>query len=192
MFLYPVVFIVGFAVLVLEILGTRFLVPFYGSTIFVWSSLISVTLGSLALGYFLGGKAADKNPSFSFLCWLIFFAGMAVLAIPHISGFVLVKTDFLGMRFGPLVSAAILFSFPLILLGTISPFAVRLSLKMREEAGRTAGNLYSISTWGSLAGGLLAGFYLVPYFDERLIAKGVGLALILIFLLWQIIKISKK
>jgi len=71
-YLYLTVFVTGGVVLVIEILGTRIIAPFYGSTIFVWVSLIVVTLGFLSLGYFYGGKLADKRPETALLYKIIF------------------------------------------------------------------------------------------------------------------------
>lgn len=190
-FFYLTIFITGAVILVIEILGTRILAPFYGSTIFVWSSLISITLAFLALGYFLGGKIVDKKPDINLLYWIIFIAGIAILIIPKIDKFVLLKTDFLGLRFGPLISSFILFSIPLFLLGMVSPFAVRIKTKIVDKVGVTAGNLYAISTLGCLAGGLLTGFYFVPSFSVKSIVVGVGLIPVSLFLIWQILNLLK-
>ncbi len=190
-FFYLTVFVTGGVILVIEILGTRILAPFYGSTIFVWSSLISVTLGFLALGYFFGGKLADKKPDINLLYWIILVAALFILIIPKIDKFILLKTDFLGIRWGPLFAAFFLFSIPLLLLGTVSPFALRVKTKTVGDVGKAAGNLYAISTLGSLAGGLLAGFYLVPNFPVNSIIIFLGLILISLFLLWQLLVFLK-
>ncbi len=164
-FLYITIFITGAVILVIEILGTRILAPFYGSTIFVWSSLISVTLGSLALGYFLGGRIADKYPKARVLYFVLFMAGVFTLLIVKFNQPLLVFTDKFGLRFGPLVAALVLFSLPLCLLSMASPFVIRLRSLALEKTGSTAGLIYGIATIGSLVGAILTGFFLIPIFS---------------------------
>lgn len=112
-FLYFSVFIMGGAVLVIEILGTRILAPFYGQTIFVWSALISVTLGSLALGYWIGGRTADKHPDSRLFFGSIFIAGALVVIVSKISQFVILWSDGFGLRVGPVIASIFLF-FPVL------------------------------------------------------------------------------
>ncbi|MBN4049190.1 fused MFS/spermidine synthase [archaeon AH-315-M20] len=179
-YLYVTVFITGAVILILEILGTRIIAPYYGTTIYVWSSLISVTLVALALGYFLGGWLADKKPESNILYLIILFAALAILLIPLITNFVLIKTNVLGARFGALMSATILFTIPLILLGMIAPYAIKLKTKGLEKVGITAGSLYGIATVGSFAGAILTGFYLIPNFGINAIIYLISSLLILI------------
>lgn len=191
-FLYFTVFLTGAIILVIEIVGTRILAPFYGSTIFVWSSLITVTLAFLALGYWLGGSLADKKPKMSLLYWIIFIAGIAILLIPKYDRWVLIQTDKFGLQYGPLLGAFIIFAPSIFLLGMISPFAVKIHTKSLDHLGTTAGNLYAISTSGSLVGGLLAGFYFVPNFSVSFIINILSLSLFFLFLVWQISILLKK
>lgn len=189
---YLTIFINGAVILIIEILGTRILAPFYGSTIFVWSSLITVTMASLALGYFFGGKIADEKPDLDLLYWIILIAGLSVSIVPVIDKFVLLRTDSLGIRLGPLVSSFFLFFLPLFFLGMVSPFGVKIETKLVDNLGTNAGNLYALSTLGSLFGALLAGFYLVPGFSINVVLNILSLTLFLLFLVWQLIKFSKK
>lgn len=189
---YLTIFVNGAVILILEILGTRILAPFYGSTIFVWSSLITITMASLALGYFLGGKIADEKPDIDLLYWIILIVGLSVLIVPAIDDVVLLRTDSLGIRLGPLVSAFFLFFLPLVFLGMVSPFCVRLETKLLDNLGTNAGNLYALSTIGSLFGSLLAGFYLVPIFSIKFVMNILSLTLFLLFLSWQVLKLLKK
>jgi len=164
-FLYLTVFISGAAVLILEILGTRIIAPFYGSTIFVWSSLIVVTLGFLSLGYFFGGKLADKNPETKLLYRVILISAFFISLILKIDQPVLIFTDRVGLKYGPLVASLILFAPSFLTLGMITPIAIRLISKNVKKSGRTAGKIFAISTLGSVAGALLAGFFLLPTFS---------------------------
>jgi len=186
-YLFITVFITGAVILVLEILGTRIIAPYYGTTIYVWSSLIGVTLVALASGYFIGGWIADKKPESNILYLIIFFAALFILLIPLITNFVLIKTNFLGPRFGALISSAILFTIPLILLGMIAPYAIKLKTKKLKEVGISAGGLYGIATVGSFVGAILAGFYLIPNIGIKAIIYLIGGLLILVSCVWFVI-----
>ena len=120
--LYCTVFLTGAAVMVIELLGTRLIAPFYGASLYVWTSLIAVTLIALALGYYLGGIWADRARSG--LSLIIATAGLLTLIIPWLAGPVLLATDPLGLRLGSFISTLILFSPSLIMLGMVGPFAV--------------------------------------------------------------------
>ena len=179
-------FVAGAVVMMVELLGVRILVPYYGSTLYVWSSLIAATLGFLALGYFIGGKLADKRPEINLLYLIIFLAGISIILIPKIDIWILLNTNFLGVKLGPLAASLILFSIPLFLLGMVAPFAVKIKTKELRVLGITAGSLYAISTSGSLAGTILTGFYLIPNYGLTLIINLTALALILISIIWFI------
>ncbi len=177
--LYCLVFISGGAVLALEILGTRILGPFYGVSIFLWSALISVTLLALSAGYALGGRWADSGPRTTRLYSLLAGAGAWVLVIQWLKRPVLLLTEPLGLRPAVLVAAFILFVPPLLLLGMVSPYAVRLRATHLEEVGRSAGDLYAVSTVGSVAAALLTGFILIPNVGVRRLTSAIGIVLLL-------------
>jgi spermidine synthase len=170
--------------MVLELLGARVLAPYYGSSLFVWSSLITVTLVALAIGYWLGGIVADRRPRPVLLYAIIALAGLATAVIAPTRGPVLQATDALGLRGGSLSSAFILFTAPLLLLGMVSPFAVKLSTVSLGRLARTAGKLYSVSTAGSFVGTLAAGFLLIPTFEVRTILLGIAIALVAVSLVF--------
>lgn len=185
---YLTLFLSGAVILIIEIAGTRILSPFYGSTIYVWSSLITVTLACLALGYYLGGKLADKKPEFRTLYSIIFLAGLVTILIPKIDAWILLSSYGLGMIWGPLIATTLLFSLPLFLLAMVTPLAVKLKAKGLEQLGLTTGSLYAISTVGSLVGALLTGFWLIPNFGVSLILNSAAIALVLVVLAWWVIK----
>lgn len=168
--LYLTVFMTGAVVMVLELLGTRIIAPFYGNGLVVWASLISVTLVSLALGYFIGGWFADALQGQG-LNFLLFLSAFSVLLIPHVHASVLLWSEGLGMHFGALASATLLFMPALVFLGMVSPLAVRISGKHAEKIGSVAGNLYATSTIGSVCGTLSLGFLLFPYCGSSEILK---------------------
>ncbi len=177
--LYLTVSITGAAVMMLELLGTRIIGPFYGVSLIVWSSLISVTLMALAIGYFIGGRLADREGPVR-LSHIIFLAAVYTGAIPLMSGPVQLATDSLGLRAGAFASALILFTVPLALLGMVGPYVIKMAARRLEGVGSTAGNVYAISTLGSVVGTLFLGFYLLPLAGTRIIVMGVSLVLLVL------------
>jgi spermidine synthase len=176
--IYLIVTVSGASVLALEILGTRILGPFYGVGLFLWSALISVTLAALSLGYAVGGRWADRGPKLTRLCMLLLLAGLWVLAIPWLKRPVLLIAEPFGLRFAVLVAATILFFPPLALLGMVSPYAIRLKASGIEVVGRTAGNLYAVSTIASVVAALLTGFFLIPNMGISRLTVSIGLILV--------------
>lgn len=176
--LYCTVFLTGAAVMVIELLGTRLIAPFYGASLYVWTSLIAVTLIALALGYYLGGIWADRARSG--LSLIIATAGLLTLIIPWLAGPVLLATDPLGLRLGSFISTLILFSPSLIMLGMVGPFAVKLSTSALSNVGASTGSIYAVSTVGSVIGTLFLGFYLFPLIGSREIFVGLGIALLIL------------
>jgi len=174
-----VVSVGGAAVLALEILGTRILAPFYGASLFLWSALITVTLAALSAGYAVGGNRADRNGSVATLSRIIGIAGAWVLLIPLMKEPMLTLTEPLGLRAAVMLAATLLFFPPLFLLGMISPFAIRLRTSSLAHVGRTAGNLYAISTLASVASALLTGFFLIPNVGVTRLTLIIGGALVL-------------
>lgn len=177
-----VVFLGGSILMALEIVGSRVLAPEYGSSIFVWGSLISIFLAALSVGYYWGGAIADRSPRLSTLGILIGIPGLLIWSLPFWASTTTqtIAALSLGPRFGPLVASLCLFAVPSIFLGTISPYAVRLEMRSVETAGNTAGRLYALSTIGSIVGTLAASFFLIPSVGVRNLLHGLGLALMIL------------
>jgi spermidine synthase len=178
--LEAIVFICGAVVMILEMVGSRILAPYLGSSIIVWSSLIGIILGCLSLGYWWGGRLADRNPSYRALSLIIFLAALATAAIAFSKASIL---DYLQHYAGSIhlsatVAVLILFAPPSTLLGMVSPYAVRLKLRDLQDAGRTVGKLYAISSVGSIFGTFLAGFFLIAFFGSTRILFILALVLI--------------
>jgi len=176
------VFVSGAAVMALELLGSRLLAPVFGNSIFVWGSLIGVVLAALSSGYYLGGKLADRKPFLQTLSILIFGAGVLVLALPTFAPPVM---DFmvrlnLGERYSPLLAVVILLGPPSVLLGMVSPYAIRLAARTVEAVGVASGNLYALSTFGSIVGTFLTVFVLIPEFGVNKIIIIVGVCLLVV------------
>ncbi len=160
--LYIVVSISGASVLALELLGSRILGPYYGVSIFLWSAIISVTLAALAAGYSAGGHIADRGITMKGLGFILLLAGLSICLVPVLKRPVLSIVEPIGLRPSLLVAAVILFFPPLMLLGMVTPIAVKIKASGLGEVGRAAGNLYSVSTIASVAAALLTGFILIP------------------------------
>ncbi len=159
------IFLCGAIVMVYEIVGSRVVAPHFGTSIYVWTSLIGIILASLSTGYWLGGRLADKKPQYSSLAWVILLAavliGLTTLIKENILEFLVYIFD--GMIMRTLFAAILLFAPASILLGMVSPYAVRLKLNSINTSGATVGKLYAISTVGSIIGTFLAGFFLIPF-----------------------------
>lgn len=172
----------GMAVLIVEIAATRILAPHFGNSIFTFSSVISTILAALAVGYYLGGKLADRSPSERLFFAIIAMAGFGVLVVQLLNAWMLPRlAPRLSMIDGPLIVSLLMFLLPALLLGTLSPYAIKL-LHRREGAGvgAAAGLVFFWSTLGSIAGSLAAGFWLIPGFGVGLIVISVGAGLILL------------
>jgi spermidine synthase len=153
----------GGLIMVIEVLGSRVVGPLYGVSLFVWTSLITVTMLALAAGYALGGRLSDRYSSPDVLYGLILAAGVITQLIPFVKAPILKACLPLGLRGGAFMSTLILFGVPLLLLGCVSPYLVRLAVSQMSRIGRTVGTFYALSTVGSVAGTVLTGFFLVGH-----------------------------
>lgn len=180
MILRLVVFGSGAVLMGLEIVGSRVIAPFFGSSVFVWGGLISIFLAALSLGYYLGGTMADRWPSATVLASLLALAGATILLLPVVARPVLLAFDAwdLGPRLNPLLASVTLFALPSILMGTTSPFAIKLVARDLATVGTSAGVLYALSTAGSIAGTIATAFFLVPTLGVRAILYLLGLTLL--------------
>lgn len=176
-FIYAGVIISGASVLAIELLGTRVIAPFYGASLYLWSALISVTLAALSLGYAIGGRWADRGARVDRFCIIIGLAGLWVSVIPWLRIPVLAASEPLGLRAAVLACATVLFFPPLTLLGMVSPYAIRLKAHSLDVVGRTAGNLYAISTLASVFAALATGFVLIPNMGVTRLFVAIGLLL---------------
>jgi spermidine synthase len=167
------VFVVGAASLGTEIAAARLLAPWFGASTVIWANTIATVLVALSAGYWLGGRLADRGPSLRGLSALILAAGVLLAVVPFVSGPFLRRSVeafdeiSVGAFLGSLVAVSALVAVPVVLLGTVSPYAIRLSVTSVEEAGRVSGRLYAISTLGSLVGVFLAALLLIPFAGTR-------------------------
>lgn len=175
---YVVAFVVGAIVMSFEMLGSRYLNPYFGSGIYTWASLISTVLLSLTVGYFIGGWLADRNPSPRVLGITVLIGSLYILVLPAFSQPMLeaVLNAIDDIKMGSLVSAITILFFPVTFLGMYSPFAIRLLLKSPTSSGMVSGTVYGISTAGSIVGTLGTTFYLIPTMGSRAITLTLGTA----------------
>jgi len=176
-----VVFICGAIVMSFEILGSRVLAPNFGSSVFVWGSLISVFLAGLSAGYYLGGRLADINPSSGKLGLMLIVPGVLFITFPlysaPISDWIFMKD--LGIRSSPLLASATLFLIPSVFLGIVSPYTAKLMICSLHTSGKTIGTLYALSTFGSIIGTLVTSFYLITIAGVNALIVGQGVILVL-------------
>jgi spermidine synthase len=162
------VFLAGVGTLATEICASRLLAPFYGSSTIVWANIIGLTLAALSLGYWLGGRVADRNPSPRLLGRIVLGAAVLVALIPFVSEPILdVAASGLdevsaGAVIGSFFGTLLLFAPAIVLLGMVAPFAIRLALDDVASAGQVAGRLYATSTVGSLFGTFVSALIAIP------------------------------
>jgi spermidine synthase len=159
------VFLCGALVMVYEIIGSRIVAPYIGTSTYVWTSLIGVILAALSLGYWLGGRIADKRPDVKVLASAIFLAGGAVSLTIFVKDVILsaIHSAPGSLEFKSVMAAALLFAPASVMLGFVAPYAVKLRTRSLGDAGKTVGRLYALSTIGSIAGTFAAGFFLIPF-----------------------------
>jgi spermidine synthase len=181
--------VVGAASLGAEIAAARLLAPWFGASTIVWANTIATVLVALSGGYYLGGRLADRDPTFRGLCQLVLLSAALMAAVPFVAGpFLKVSVDALdqveaGAFAGSLIAVLVLIAAPVLVLGCVAPYAVRLSVGALDEAGRVAGRLYAISTLGSLVGVFASALVLIPFVGTRRTFLAFALALGLVALL---------
>lgn len=185
-----IVFICGAVVMILELCGSRILAPYVGTSLYVWSALLGVILGALSLGYYIGGKLADKEPKFSFLGRIILITAINIIFVGFLKDFISAGSAFAGVKSGSIAASLILFAPPSVLLGMVSPYAIKLKLKDLGNTGNVAGTLYAFSTVGSIFGTFLAGFVLIPNLRVTHIIFGLSVVLFFTFMLSNDFKIK--
>jgi spermidine synthase len=171
--LLALVFLGGMTTLGVELSASRLLAPFYGNNILVWAVLIGLVLLYLSVGYYLGGKVADRRPDDRLLLKLILLAALLIAMVPFISRPILsvsveaMASLSMGVFIGSLIGVLILLAIPITLLGFVSPFAIRLTTTGIRSSGEIAGRIYALGTIGSLVGAFLPVLLLIPNIGTR-------------------------
>ncbi len=185
-FIYSYVFCVGIATMALEISASRLLAPLLGSSLVIWSTLIGVILLSLAVGYIFGGKLADKIPKVEIILVISLLAGLWIAIIPFAMTPLinLLYTSWVNNIFRltliAFIGCVITLGPPTIGLGMVTPFVLRIVIKKIEVTGRTAGNLYAISSIGNILGVFLPALITIPYLGTWQTIEGIAALLIMI------------
>lgn len=187
-----IVFITGAAVMVLELLGSRILAPFVGSSLLVWTNLIGIILASLSFGYWLGGQVADRVAKLSMVGRLLILAATTVSLTRIIYEPLLAALQETGLTLHTqaLLGSIILFVVPSTLLAMVSPYAVRLTLQTVNTSGSTVGRLSALATLGSIIGTFSAGLWLIPTFGTKMLL--VLLAAVLLVLALPVVITQKR
>jgi hypothetical protein len=170
----------GFAVMSLELLGGRIVAPYFGSGIYVWGSIITVFMAALSIGYLLGGRLSMRRPTLTRFGF-VFLVAAALLYPLVLYGDPLMQLVFEHIedpRYGSLLAGTALFVLPTIVLGIISPYAVRLCVTETHSSGNVAGTLYFVSTLGSALGTLATSFYFVLWFEIDTIITLLSISLV--------------
>lgn len=171
-----IAFVTGAIVMSFEMLGSRYLNPYFGSGIYTWASLISTVLGALTVGYFIGGWLADRMPSVKVLGVTVLIGSVYLLALPMFGQalleLVLDRVD--DIKVGSLLSSMAILFFPVTFFGMYSPFAIRLLIRSAASSGTVSGMVYGISTIGSIVGTLGTTFFLLPSMGSRVLTLTLG------------------
>ena len=166
--LLPLVFLAGIGSMATEICASRLLAPFYGSSTVVWANIIGLILAALSLGYWLGGRLADSHPSSRLLGYLVLAAAALIAAVPFVARPFLdlsiggIERLSAGAVVGSFLAALLLFAPPVVLLGMVTPFAIRLTATGIDAAGVTAGRIFALSTVGSILGTFVPALITIP------------------------------
>jgi len=172
-YLYFTVFVAGMTTLAAELTASRLIGTVFGTSNLVWASIIGLILIYLTLGYFLGGRWADRSPTMTTMFRVLAWGAFALGVVPYIAAPVLrlaaraVEGLEVAVLAGSFAGVLILFSVPITLLGTVSPFAIRLSVQSADTSGRAAGTVYGVSTLGSFVGTFLPVLVTIPTIGTR-------------------------
>jgi hypothetical protein len=178
---FTLAFTSGFIIMAIELLGGRILSPYFGSSVYVWGSIISVFMISLSAGYLTGGRLSLNQPNLTryggFYILAAFTLLPTVLFGDTVMDFVFLRIE--DPRYGSLVASALLFFVPIAILGMIAPYSVRLLVEDSHRSGHVAGVLYFVSTFGSAIGTLMTSFYFVLWFEVNEILLAMSAVLLL-------------
>ncbi|CAA9562615.1 MAG: Spermidine synthase-like protein [uncultured Thermomicrobiales bacterium] len=166
--LRTIVFFGGLSSIGAELTVSRLIAPYFGSSTFIWATIIGITLAFLSLGYWIGGRLADRRPSARVLFAITAVAAIAIGLVPILarpilgSSLVAFQNLDVGAFYGALVGTLLLLAVPVTLLGFVTPYVIRLRMHDVRSAGETAGSIYALSTAGSIAGSFLPVLIFIP------------------------------
>jgi len=174
-------FIEGAVVMAAELCGAKLLAPIFGSSLYVWASVMGITLAALALGYFFGGIISERTKQHSKkLFQVLIFASLFVMLMPVISRYVIPWISYLPFLLAVVVSTFTLLFFPVFFLGATSPLFIYIQTKDNASSGRVSGTVYAVSTLGGIIATFLCGFYLIPLLGLTWCLLGFGVLLFIV------------
>lgn len=188
-FLYALSFTEGGAVMATELIGAKILAPYFGTSLYVWTCVMALTLGGLAGGYFFGGRLSQKEGHEKILMSTVLLAAIYMCILPFFSGLFLFLAEMASLIPSVLVSSAVILLPPVFLMGMVSPLLIKSLTEKAEESGKKAGEVYAISTVGGILFCFLTGFYLIPNLGLNYSLFLVS-GLLAIFPLWYFIRIK--
>ncbi|MFH1319322.1 MAG: fused MFS/spermidine synthase [Bacteroidota bacterium] len=191
-YLYLLLLIEGGSLMAVELIGAKLIAPFYGNSLYVWAAVLAITLGGIAIGYFLGGTVSSKFHNIKTMLIIIGVSVVLVFIMPHTSNFIMSATLGLELRLGIVISCLFFLMPPLVCFGMIGPLMVRLVSTELDKVGKAAGTVYFTSTVGGIIATFLFGFYLIPFWGLKLSTYTTAIALAALPLLYIIYsKLSK-
>lgn len=178
-YLFFLSFVEGGAVMAAELVGAKLVAPAYGNSLYVWASVLAITLGGLTTGYYLGGRISEGKDGKNTLHKIVLFSGVFVLLMPYISKLVMAFTvSALSLKVGIVVSTLIFIFPPLACFGMVSPMIIRLISQDVNVVGKAAGTVYTVSTTGGILVTFIYGFYLIPNAGLTMSSIITGVALL--------------
>ncbi|MBI4649349.1 MAG: fused MFS/spermidine synthase [Bacteroidia bacterium] len=189
-YLYVVLLIEGGSLMAVELIGAKLIAPVYGNSLYIWSAILTNTLGGLSIGYFLGGVISRKYKNITPLLIIISVSSILVLAMPLTSSEIMTVTLHLGLRTGIIMSCIVILIPILSCFGMVSPLIVGLLSKELNKTGKTAGTVYFVSTIGGITATFLFAFYLIPFCGLKfsIYATGIALAALPLFYVLNLFK----
>ncbi len=181
-------FIEGGSVMACELIGAKLMAPYFGTSLYVWASVLGLTLGGLTLGYFYGGKLSRKYAgNEKLLYYTLSLAALFLMIMPFTSIIIMDQTIVLPLEIGAIISLILFMMPPLILMGMVSPIIINLLTANSDAAGYSAGTVYAVSTLGGILYTFLMGFFIIPYFGLKIpaVISGIILAILPIVLLFR-------
>ena len=148
--------------MVLELVGSRLLAPYFGNSLFVWTALIGIMLGFMSLGNYLGGRVADRHLSIQSLYWILIGSAAGISTVAFLEPLVLpMLSDLPSLRMAVVIASVVLFAIPCIGLGMITPFSARYAITSLDGSGQLVGSLFALGTLGAIAGTFIGGFWII-------------------------------
>ena len=186
-------FIEGGALMAVEILSSKIISPYYGTSLYVWAAILGITMGGLALGYFLGGhlSLSEKKSQLKILLLIFAISSFFVWLIPHSAFWIMKNTLIFEIRVGIIVSCIFFLLPPIVSFGLVTPMTIRLLAKNKTTIGFTSGLVYTISTIGGIMATFLTGFFLISKIGVIATVNSISISLMIPPVMFGLISVFK-